>query len=422
MSGRGRRGSVWFESARAGTLVESAGGRLRFAYDPSWLQNGTAISLSLPLSRTELDAHEFFAGLLPEGIARQRICRQYRLRDDDDIGLLLAIGRDCAGALAVVPEDEALPSDAVPVPITDDDLARLVESRGQALPGPAENRRFSLAGAQDKLAVRIDAEGLWLPSWHRPSTHILKFETSRWICFAEWAANDLARRLGLPVPEIGYERHPSDPSAPYLRVVRYDRRPAISGAPMRLHQEDMTQAMGVSSVLKYEEHGGPSLGTIATIIRRHAADPIANIRTLRDWQIFNYLAGNSDGHAKNLALLYDNENGIPRLAPLYDLVCIEFLNHLGMHYDRKLAFFIGKNNVPEQVTREDWTALAKAIGVPAKSLLERLRELATALPHHARETRASFADRFGDNQALEKLEASIRDRCGWALRSVIGKG
>jgi serine/threonine-protein kinase HipA len=417
-----RHGSVWFEATRVGNIVEGEHGRIRFTYAAEWLEEGFSISLSVPLSSDEMDAHAFFAGLLPEGLARQRICRQYRLRDDDDLGLLLAIGRDCAGALAVFPEDAEPRAEELSVPITQDDLTRLVESRGQALPAAAEGPRFSLAGAQDKLAVRIDENGMWLPTWRRPSSHILKFETIRWVCFAEYAANEMASRLGLPVVTETYHWDAAVPPAPYLQVARYDRQQDAAGSLRRLHQEDMTQAMGLTSAFKYEDDGGPSLGEVANLVRRHSADPVADIATLRDWQLFNYLIGNSDGHAKNLALLYHPSPVVPRLAPLYDLVCIEFLNRLGLHYNRRLAFFIGGNNLPEQVSRQDWAEHAKAMGVPAKSLLERLAQMAQELPSLAAATRASFAERFGDNQAYGRLEESVADRCGWTIRSVFGKG
>jgi dihydrofolate reductase len=107
---------------------------------------------------------------------------------------------------------------------------------------------------------------------------------------------------------------------------------------------------------------------------------------------------------------------VPRLAPLYDLVCIGFLDRLGLRYERKLAFFISGNNLPEKVTRDDWAAHARALGVPPKSLLEHLRQMASELPALAKETRASFAERHGDNPAHDRLEESIRDRCGWTLR------
>ncbi|MEZ4225909.1 MAG: type II toxin-antitoxin system HipA family toxin [Polyangiaceae bacterium] len=416
-----RHGTVWIESHRVGNLTERDG-RIGFAYDSSWLRTGFPISLSVPLVGGEHDAHEFFAGLLPEGVARERICRQLRLRNDDDLGLLLEIGLDCAGALAVTVDDDQPHSEAPAVPITADDLSRLIETGGQVLPRSAERPRFSLAGAQHKLAVRVEAGQLWLPSGGAPSSHILKLEALPWVCFAEWAANDMARRLGLPVCEASLHHHRGDAAAPYLLVTRYDRETDAEGNPRRMHQEDMTQALGISRHLKYQEHGGPNMSMVATLVRQQSANPIADIGALRDWQLFNYLVGNSDGHAKNLALLYASDPFVPRLAPFYDLVCIEFLNRLGMRYDRKLAFFIGDNSVPEQVTRKDWTLFAQALGVPAKRLLERLRQFAADLPSHARATRAVYADRFGDNPALDRLEESIRDRCQWTERSVFGRG
>jgi len=60
--------------------------------------------------------------------------------------------------------------------------------------------------------------------------------------------------------------------------------------------------------------------------------------------------------------------------------------------------------------------------VPGKSLLERLAHMAQELPSLAAATRASFAERFGDNQAYDRLEESVADRCARTLRSVFGKG
>ena len=54
-----------------------------------------------------------------------------------------------------------------------------------------------------------------------------------------------------------------------------------------------------------------------------------DLERLLRWQVFNVLAGNSDGHAKNLSLLYGSD-GSTRLAPFYDLVptrAIENLDH-----------------------------------------------------------------------------------------------
>jgi serine/threonine-protein kinase HipA len=39
----------------------------------------------------------FFEGLLPEGEARRMIAYDYSLDERDTFGLLVALGRDCAG-------------------------------------------------------------------------------------------------------------------------------------------------------------------------------------------------------------------------------------------------------------------------------------------------------------------------------------
>jgi hypothetical protein len=103
---------------------------------------------------------------------------------------------------------------------------------------------------------------------------------------------------------------------------------------------------------------------------------------------------------------------------MYDLVAIEFLNRLGIRFNRNMPFIIGAHNVPEEITRHDWTAFAKAIGVPPAHLMVRMREMAESLPDVARSTRRSFASRFGDNQAYDKLVESVADRCRWVLQNL----
>jgi len=408
-----RTGIVLHRGRTVGSLQEHDG-RIHLRYDAGWRQFGFPISLSLPLAEASLDAHPFFAGLLPEGRSRQRVCRQLRLPEDDDLGLLLAIGRDAAGALVVQPWD-APDEEEAPIPIHPDQLVDLVESQGQRL--PAGRPRFSLAGAQDKVAVIRHGGAYFLPTAAEPSTHILKFETLRWVCFAEWVGHELARRIGLAVPTTTYAT-PGVADRPFLEVERYDR--AVEHGPRyRVQQEDLTQALGLMPSAKYEQDGGPTLGDVAALLRRSTDDPIRDIGQLRDWQLLNYLIGNYDAHAKNLSLLYPTPHGPPRLAPFYDLICLEFLDRIGIRFERALAFFVGAKSVPEEIGRDDWRAMAKAIGVPPRRLLDRLRTFADQLPELARQTRATFAARHGDNPVYDRFEEVIADRCRWTL-AVIG--
>ena len=255
-----------------------------------------------------------------------------------------------------------------------------------------------------------------LPDRASPSSHLLKFETVRWVCVAECVANDLARRLGLPVVDTEFLRAPPDDGVPYLRIARYDRMPDADGRLKRLHQEDLLQALGLSATLKYQRDGGPSVGGVAELLRAHAARPAEALASLRDWQIFNCLIGNWDGHAKNLALLYPTGHAVPTLAPFYDLISIEFLNLLRPGtWARDIAFFVGDHHEPERITRSDWLAFARELGMPPKRLLDRVGELATVLPGVAGAAREAFAQVHGDAQAYDRLQEAVRGRCRWTL-------
>jgi len=154
-----------------------------------------------------------------------------------------------------------------------------------------------------------------------PSTHILKLETVKKVCVAEQLGLEVARLAGLGVVRTAF--HCSAEGTPYLLIERYDRERTKNGGPLRrLHQEDIAQALGYPPERKYEAHGGPHIGRIAELLRMHSADPVRDIAALRDWQILNYLLGNYDGHAKNLALLYQRRSAVPRLAPFYDMVSL----------------------------------------------------------------------------------------------------
>jgi hypothetical protein len=83
-----------------------------------------------------------------------------------------------------------------------------------------------------------------------------------------------------------------------------------------------------------------------------------------------------------------------------------------------MAFFVGEQRVPEQITRADWQALAHALGMPPRPFLARLEQLVESLPDHASSARRAFAERFGDEPVYDYLEESVRRRCHWTLNSV----
>ena len=119
--------------------------------------------------------------------------------------------------------------------------------------------RLSLAGAQDKLLVRLDGSTVSVPLGPAPSTHLLKFGSSQ---FEHLPENEclmalVAERLALPVPATVVRR--IDGGGAILVVERYDRR-QDAATILRVHQEDFCQALGRSPLQKYQKEGGTEAG------------------------------------------------------------------------------------------------------------------------------------------------------------------
>lgn len=421
----GRRGSVWFGRRRVGRLYEDPPGTLYFAYHGQWLaEDGFAVSLSLPLARGEVpqEATGYFEGLLPEGAVRQRVARRYGVSAADAFGLLLAIGGDCAGALSIGPADAPVAADG-PGPDALDDavIASLARSGGRdmSLLGH-QPQRFSLAGAQEKQPVVFDGTSYYLSGRQHPSTHILKFETVPRVCIAEYLANRVAGAIGLPVVKMEFV-HLAE-HRPMLRIQRFDRKTEADGKVARLHQEDLLQALGLPSMLKYQREGGPSLAAVAGLLRDNVGRPVVAINHLRDWQMFNCLIGNWDGHAKNLAICYPNNDSLPELAPIYDLVAIEFLNRLSPGtWSRDMAFAVGGVYTPERITRDCWYRFADELQIPRRPTLARLADLAESLPGLAEMLASEFSHAHGHDDVVQRFVEVTDRRCRQVLHSVLAR-
>ena len=90
--------------------------------------------------------------------------------------------------------------------------------------------------------------------------------------------------------------------------------------PLRLHQEDFAQALGIRAREKYEQPGQEYLKRSFEMLRGFSSDPINDQLKLWDMLVFDYLIGNTDNHIKNLSILYSPNMKSIRLAPAYDIV------------------------------------------------------------------------------------------------------
>ena len=98
-----RQADAYFRDRLAGRLTETPTG-YRFEYDRSYLKDGPAISLSLPLQEAPFESKElfpFFAGLVPEGWYLRIVSPTLKVDEHDTFGLLLKTCGDCIGAVSL---------------------------------------------------------------------------------------------------------------------------------------------------------------------------------------------------------------------------------------------------------------------------------------------------------------------------------
>ena len=412
--------AVWLFNQSVGTL-SLVGGRLSFRYSADWLAqlNKVALSQSLPLGAEPFDDHQcraFFAGLLPEGNLRRLIAQQCQVSSQNDFALLSAIGGECAGAITFLPVDHSLATaEQGGVEWLDEAqlIALLDELPRRPMLAGRDGIRLSLAGAQDKLPVVFDGQQIGLPVGGQPSTHILKSAIAsvedsvinEGFCLA------LAQVMGMHTAQAQIF-HARDRQV--LLVARYDRRFDAGGQPVRLHQEDFCQALGVVPEMKYQNEGGPDLKACFGLLR-HATRPSApQVLRLLDAVVFNALVGNHDAHAKNFSLLY--AGGSPTLAPLYDVLSTAVYEHL----TPKMAMKLGSKYKFTEVQARHWTQFAEAAGLSKAQTKKRVLSMAKELPLAASQLQASPA--FADQSIVAKIVAMIEQRSELTLRRLLEVG
>jgi serine/threonine-protein kinase HipA len=404
---------VYLHNERAGQLVQDDGGQMSFTYAESWLNRpgATPLSQSLPLKRERFSRNEcrgFFGGILPEEAKREIIARNLGISVRNDYAMLEQIGGECAGAVTFIPAGEKPPEQHYGYrKLSPGELAAILrELPKRPLLAGDEGIRLSLAGAQDKVAVRIEGNDISLPLGGAPSTHILKPAVERFngVVFNEALCMKLAAAAGLSA--AGVETRSVD-GLDYLLVERYDRthRQTESGPPVldRLHQEDFCQAMGIVSETKYQKEGGPSLKQCFGLLREVSSAPVVDLARLLDAVIYSYLVGNNDAHGKNFSLLYHGvgtANLDIRLAPSYDIVSTIYYPELS----QTMAMKIGGEYSSEKVLPKNFEQLAEEAGLGKPLVKQRVPELAEIVL-------AAFGKMDLANPVAEAVATLIRDRC-----------
>ncbi len=417
------------DGKEVGRVHRDARGRLTFVYADEWRNAADAypLSLSMPLGakehgRSVIEA--FLWGLLPDNEqVLSRWAAKFQVSARNVFALISHVGEDCAGAVQFVTPDRlsAIRSGK------EDKIEWLDESeiakRLQTLRAdhaawrlPRDTGQFSLAGAQPKTALLLQ-NGRWgIPSGRLPTTHILKPPTGH---FDGHAENEhiclmLARSFGLPAAQSKVMRFKEEIA---IVIERYDRQHKGNDI-VRVHQEDICQALGIMPTKKYQNEGGPSAFNIVELLRTYSTDRQDDLDTFIAALGFNWLIAGTDAHAKNFSLLLGGRR--VRLAPLYDVASI-------LPYDEfdlrkvKLAMKIGSEYKLSLIGLRQWQKFAREVRVEADELVELLVSMAKQLPDEVNTARARAREEGLDEAIIERLATQLIERAGECERVLAGK-
>lgn len=386
--------ALYMNGERVGTWRINSGVE-ELIYEPGWMlsQRGRPISLRFPFipghaRYTGAEVHHYFENLLPDTQAiRDRLAQRFGVSSTSAFSLLGALGRDCAGALQLIPESEPLPNirKIASTPVSKPEIAAILRNVPAPASGilredPESDFRVSIAGAQEKTALLWHAGRWHIPHGATPTTHIFKLplglagngqldlSTS---VENEWLCSRIMRAYGLPVADCEIGRF-EDQKA--LIVTRFDRRlDADGGWIIRLPQEDLCQATGTSYLKKYQNDGGPGIDTILELLR-NSQNAQADRRAFLKCQLVFWMLAAIDGHAKNFSVRID-PGGAYALTPFYDVLSAYPVmgTGAGQLSPKKVTLAMavrGEQNMHYklvEIERRHWVAAGKRNGLPVEA-------------------------------------------------------
>ncbi|MGH3274983.1 MAG: HipA domain-containing protein [Streptosporangiaceae bacterium] len=255
-------------------------------------------------------------------------------------------------------------------------MARDLAEHGAEWDARRYRGRWSLAGAQPTVALfRDTVTGRWgIPRDSTPTTHIVKPALAG---YEQHHVNEVlclraAREAGLFASTVELAE-----VADVRAVIahRYDRR-QVSGRWVRLHQEDLCQALAIHPSLKYQSDGGPGVSEVGELFSRlPLGDRAITAERFFKGLAFNALIGGADAHAKNYSLLLIGPRA--QLAPLYDVAsAAPYSQHSRLTSSMK----IGEHWKMLDTTEQDWRQTARRLGIGGDQATAWVGDLRKTLP------------------------------------------
>lgn len=362
----------------------------------------------------------FIESLLPEGWLAQILHE----RDERDA---LRRGRRYMSNIAIVEDRDqlaTLPADVLSTPLasfaTDGRFTGVYAGPGRGeieetfeqnlarIFARAETPRLS--GIQIKAPMSLTQDGALVPAIAQPFTHILKPAGTAgfgMLPIVEWLGLELGRAAGFETPDAALIAMP-DGMPPALVIERFDIRRGLHDQ-RRLAMEDFCSILDLPTSAKYDG----TIERMARALRPLSTDPAADLNILFRRAVFARLIADGDMHLKNLAVLKTADAGAKaftavRFAPLYDAVTTRVFPGLGG--DRMALKLNGKD---DHLTRQDFLALARTIGLTVEDAEAGLDALTTRITERLMTLQLpAFAGEFdGARNVRDKVEAIATARC-----------
>ncbi|HBK43620.1 MULTISPECIES: type II toxin-antitoxin system HipA family toxin [unclassified Polynucleobacter] len=411
--------NIWMNGIQVGTW-QITRQLERFSYSDEWISRPEArpLSLSLPFLPGN-EAYQgdsvdyYFDNLLPDSdVIRRRLASRYQVKSLGAFDLLSQLGRDCVGAIQLLPEGE-LPAEIYQIQgraLSNGEIAdHLRRVSSDLIFGQVElsnDLRLSIAGAQEKTAL-LKHDGRWfIPQGSTPTTHIFKLPLGlvghmradmRTSVENEWLCSKIMAAYGIPTAscEIGCFEDQK-----VLIVERFDRRLAADGQwIMRLPQEDFCQALGISPMSKYQADGGPSITSAMKLLLGSVNAEQDRIHFFKTQIIFWILAA-TDGHGKNFSIAH-----LPgakyQATPIYDVLSAHPV--MGFEANQiapqkaKLAMAVrGTTNhyLLDKIHYRHWLAQAQQAGLGANVARQLIGEVIEMTGFVINQVRASITGPF----------------------------